>query len=997
MSIPSLMPGVHGALDGRRLRAALRVLLDAGQADAAAERILASADPLIALRMLASDLTRQRQFSRFTAWLSRGRRTADSRLQPYLPDDVQPRAMLGLVLQVGLDVDSDRLEDAFGIETQQVGLDLLRARSTFSDRSIAACRDYGWIIGLYRARGLATDDRVRLLSHVKTCDACRDTLEYVQQADAALLAALDRELETLPERSPRPHAGHIRRHQRVVAIAAGSVALLLALAVGIAVISRWISPEDAPVPLFAGDAAEVAPLDGWLLQVSPVGHLEGVNLATGQKRGLDSGDSGGNFSPLYRVSRTHIAAWRPSDGQRDDILTIGPIGEQVDFRLTWNRQFVYWYPSGWLDDDTLLIVKSPEHISGETEVQYLDRLTLESRLVAFDAVTGAENVLMTGNVAAAYPSPDGTMLAILHPIDRRWPGNTLEMRPFDGRSVGEPVIQIEHRIVADGVWLADSSRFVTSVIADESVTSQDAASSDSLAERGVQGVALESIGRAGDRLMLAHVATPETIDPIAAAPVDGSIVYEVRTQREQSRFAGVPEYEWRCYWLSSSGGDPVLLTAGASPERIFQPAWSPDGSTLVLPVARAFPLSTDGSIQQPTNPNATTLLLFDAGWVSGSAPQAIYSSGRDLYGWLQPGALEPRQGMTSGDNRSLAAVELAEQELGELSISAGSVAGSDGAYLIGAERGSRTPLIWNVAGQRQRRLADDTTDLAWFNQGRSTIGVAPDQDGNGASRIVLNAADVSSTAAFLDYHFFDPAGLGNATDRRYALPRVAPSGTTYSFVVDGPAGHVSLWVGDSARPARIVAEWTVPADGIVQPPIVTVWARSDTLLFVQPDDWRDGMPRTAVLSRVVIVPGGEVEVDALVRLDAARGAQGVVLAELALSPDSTQLAYRLRHYESASEDSESNDTLHVAGTDDLGRAIELERGGAGEGIAWTSSGNGLVAGVRGRIALYSPDGRDIEYLSPRDVQSSYPVRIGEQIWFEAVDDRGGSIWQVELD
>ncbi|MDQ3548574.1 MAG: hypothetical protein M3439_07100, partial [Chloroflexota bacterium] len=314
-----------------------------------------------------------------------------------------------------------------------------------------------------------------------------------------------------------------------------------------------------------------------------------------------------------------------------------------------------------------------------------------------------------------------------------------------------------------------------------------------------------------------------------------------------------------------------------------------------------------------------------------------------------------------------------------------------------AKRGSREPLIWNVARERQRRLADDATDLAWFNHGRTTIGVAPEQDGNGGSRIILNAADVSSTAAFLDYRTFDPAGIGNATDRHYALPRMAPSGTTYSFVVDGPDGLVSLWVGNGARPARIVAEWTVPADGVIDPPIVATWARSDTLLFVTPDNWRDGMPGTAVLSRIVIEPGGDVQVDELVRFDATHGAQGVELVELALSPDMTKLAYRLRHFESASEASEINDTLHVAGSDDLGRAIELERGGTGEGLAWTGSGDGLVAGVRGRIALYSPDGRDIAYLSPRDVQSSYPILIGKQIWFEAVDDRGGRIWQVELE
>jgi hypothetical protein len=156
------------------------------------------------------------------------------------------------------------------------------------------------------------------------------------------------------------------------------------------------------------------------------------------------------------------------------------------------------------------------------------------------------------------------------------------------------------------------------------------------------------------------------------------------------------------------------------------------------------------------------------------------------------------------------------------------------------------------------------------------------------------------------------------------------------------------------------------------------------------------MPREVVMSRVVVEPDGRFRLDELARLDAARGAEGLLLAELAVSPDMTQLAYRLRHFESASASSATDDTLHVADTDDLGRAIELDRGGFGEGLAWTSRGSGLVAGVRGRIALYSPDGRDIEYLSPRDVDASHPVRVGEQIWFSIVDDGAVTIWRVDL-
>src|SRR5690606_7124912 len=132
----------------------------------------------------------------------------------------------------------------------------------------------------------------------------------------------------------------------------------------------------------------------------------------------------------------------------------------------------------------------PEHIRGESEQQYVQRLETESQLVAFDALTGDERVLMIGNVAAAYPSPDGTMLAILHPIDRDWPGGTLEIRPIDGHVVGAPVAQIDHRLLADGFWLPDSSGYITALITDASVRPIESIRGASLVEHGVREIAL---------------------------------------------------------------------------------------------------------------------------------------------------------------------------------------------------------------------------------------------------------------------------------------------------------------------------------------------------------------------------------------------------------------------------------------------------------------------------------------------------------------------------
>ncbi|HEX5165710.1 MAG TPA: zf-HC2 domain-containing protein, partial [Thermomicrobiales bacterium] len=663
MSIPSPSPVPSGALDDRRLRAALRLFLPPDRADSAASDIMAAADTTSGLRQLAGDLARERWLKRVRASLSMQSTGAT------LPAGASERALLMLVVHLGLDLEGEWLEDAFGLDGGEAGRELLRARAALSGQSLPACRECDWMIGRYRDRSLPADDRLRLLSHVTTCERCRSALDRAQQIDADLCVAINQREAALPDRPVAMPASRPKRAAGNMTVTVGAVVALLAIVVGFSVIGDLFSNPRPAVPLFVNESVSTAPLDGWLLQVSTVGYLEGVNLSNGRKRGLDSGD-GGNFSPLYRVSKTHIAAWRPSDGQRDDVLTIGPIGDQFRFRLTWNRRFVYWYPSGWLDDDTLLIVKSPEHIDGETEQAYIDRLARDSRLIAFDAQTGAEQVLMTGNVAAAFPSPDGTMLAIIQPVDRRWPGNSLELRPFDGRHVGEPIAQIDHRVAADGVWLADSSRFVASVITDETVSRLEAISDASLAQRGVSGVALVAIDRNGGQQTLVSATIPETIVPMAASPDGRSVVYEVRKERPRSAFPGIPDYAWRCYQLMLSGGEPALLASGESPERTFTPAWSPDGTTLVLPVARGFPLATDDRLTPPIIPNATALLVFRP----GTDPEVIYSSGRDLYGWLGPEALLPRAGTGSDGSRTLASVELTEVDLDRLSIDARSTA-----------------------------------------------------------------------------------------------------------------------------------------------------------------------------------------------------------------------------------------------------------------------------------------------------------------------------------
>jgi len=980
MSDPFSTFATGSSFETDRLRASLRTVLDPAAADRAAERVQRALDQLAALRELSSMLSRARYLARISSRFRTSR----------IPNEISDRSAIALIAHVGLGVDGERLEDGFGIDGVELGRDLLDARQQFADTSIAACRESAWQIGRYRDPSLPATDRVSLLSHLQGCESCRNALAAAQQADAALLAAIEREVEALP---PRAVSSGTNWSARLgpVAFAGGIAVLAVVVLLGASFVSGLFQSPSEPVPLFDGEQRSVEPLDGWLLQVSPVGFLEAVNLATGYKRGLDSGDSSGGFSPLYRVSRTHIAAWRPSDGQREDALTIGRIGEQFSYRMTWNRQFVYWYPSGWLDDDTLLIVKSPDHIPGETERSYVERLTQESRLVAFDANTGHETVLLTGNVSAAFPSPDGSMLAIYQPIDHRWPAATLELRPVDGGSVGDPVIRIENRVIGDGVWLADSSAYVATVIADSAISHDDARQARTLTAHGIDEVALERIDGDGGRTRLLTTTVPESIVPLVSTPDGRSVVYQVRidpTDRTLSRAS-----DWRCYRISVTGGDPVLLASGTSPERVFRPTWSPDGSTMILPVARAFPLAPDASLDQPVNPNASTLLVFGPDWSPGDRDVTRYSSGRDLHGWLPSDAFDVSTAARTSGSRSLAAVSPDGVALDQLRV--GGAASENGAYVLVNDAQSGVPLAWSAAGERPRRLIDGATDRTWFNNGTVTMAVVSEQDGQPGSRIVLNAADITRSAAYLDYRYYDPAVIGGASDRRYALPLVAPTGSIVSFfVIDALDGEIALWLDDGTQPAFGIGSWEFPAESGVTPRVVAEWVSADTLLVAVPSDWRDGVPTTSTLVRLVVGVDGVHRLDELTQLSTVGSSAGIELVEFSLSPDGAEIAYRLRQIDS---DGDAEDTLHVASTDDLSRAIEIERGGRGEGLLWSPDGELVIAISRGRVASYEPDGRSREYLSPRGVVATDPVIVGPDLWFNGADDHDTRIWTVSLD
>jgi hypothetical protein len=149
------------------------------------------------------------------------------------------------------------------------------------------------------------------------------------------------------------------------------------------------------------------------------------------------------------------------------------------------------------------------------------------------------------------------------------------------------------------------------------------------------------------------------------------------------------------------------------------------------------------------------------------------------------------------------------------------------------------------------------------------------------------------------------------------------------------------------------------------------------------------MPREAVLSTVTVDAAGELAVTRLLQVQPRGGDVGIAVSELSLSPDRSELVYRLRHYTEHAADDGRYDTIHVARTRDISQQLELARSSVGYGMTWSPDSRWLVVGLRGRLVLLSADGRVLEYLTGDDVYARYPIWVGDdELWF-SLDDGGG--------
>jgi hypothetical protein len=244
---------------------------------------------------------------------------------------------------------------------------------------------------------------------------------------------------------------------------------------------------------------------------------------------------------------------------------------------------------------------------------------------------------------------------------------------------------------------------------------------------------------------------------------------------------------------------------------------------------------------------------------------------------------------------------------------------------------------------------------------------------------------------------FDPAGLDGDHSRRYAAPRVAPDGLHTSFFIVDDSGGVELWVANAVSGVERITSWRLPGDRIIEPPLEARWVDDRTLVFVEPRDWTSGMPETAALRRATVSTDGSLIAEDVIEIIARGDDKGIALHEIAASSNGQEISWRIRHYTEWSASDGRFDTIHLAPTDDLSRDVELTRGSAGNGLAWSADSRLLLVGIDRDVMLANPANLSIDVISD-GMRAEHPLWVGDdEIWFSVDDGMVASVMRVRVE
>ena len=950
-----------------QLRVVLRLAFAGSVADELAGRVRDEDDRAGLRRLLRSARSRlvlDHMLRRLPWWRDRGQSTAIGASSAVRPDDA-----VMLIARVGLGLDVLDISQLLDTTPEQVAASLFAGRRALDRRIGEACDRFAEAIGEYDDPSADPDERVALVTHARFCRSCNQAIERSRQVDTLIHSEMDRISVGLGSIPPaRDRATRLRPE---LLLPAGLVAVAaLVVVVGVVVFDHLTAPSHIPVSALAAPLPG-PPLTGWLVTSGSLGQIQARNLRTGETRNVVPSDNENKRWPLISPDGSRLALVRQTPSAPFSGAFHVDVYDLDGLLLgthEWGGDDAYRWPFGWLDSTTLLMSEWPLRATDETIEAYRSRLTRETVLLAVDAASGATRELLRGDIGYAVAAPDGAMVAVIGGSNASDGRLTVTVRPVSADGLGQPVWSYDTNDPGL-VWSPDSGTIYASVF----TGTPDSGQFPAIVAIDRSG-SVTTLVRMGE---LGAVATPVTVtrdgQTVIVAAGDGSLT-------------GVT------YWkVDRTSGESQLLDGAESDGWPMMPLWSPDGGHLLLPIHEPFYLSSgNAGTSYPGGDSSVALVSYDASWQRRVVGGWLDST-RSLLAWLPEERFATTEPSRTGDAPTITAPEPVRLVRRSLQTSPDSATSPDGRFVILYDSDAKIPIIWDRTRQDGRQVAGDSTELTWLPGGRAILGVVPFADV--ANRLAGFAATAEDIIFTIDFQHFDPVGLAENTRAWYERPLASPNGAMMSFfVVDEARGDVTLWIAGWGQGSRAVARWSTPPDAIPSVPLTAVWLDDHTLLFARPDDWGRGMPRQATVVRVV-VDGEDAQVDQLTGLGGRGGDRGVVVREMAVSPDGSQLVYRLRHYRAFAADRELRDSVSVVALTDLTRPIEIAGGGIGAGLSWSSDSRWIATGADGRILIASGDGRVIRDVASELPGAAHPVWVGNEVWFTA-PDADSALWRV---
>ncbi|HEU5422442.1 MAG TPA: hypothetical protein VFU72_02785 [Nitrolancea sp.] len=951
------------------LRTVLRLCFAPQQADALAARARESeSDPA---KCLAPTVRLARLNALGGRWPGRSGSQYDGDPPPLRPRSGLPAsAALALALHLGLALDGEVLARLLGRTPAEIGQALRQARQAVEAEGAAPCPEFAAALGRQRDPSLPRSQQLALMRHLSGCERCRTALERDRALDERLLARLW-ELEC---EAPEAPAARARLAPLLLgpALRLGAI-LLLVLAVAVMAAGagrRLLARGGEPVPLLAPEPANRS-LTGWLLEKSS-GGVQATNIVTGERRALIPEQGSSSVSAILSPDQRRLAVLTFAGSERDVVGDLRVYQLNGSLVREWRDigQGGQSYLEGWLNDDLLLV----------------GRLTTGNtvQLLALSLSSGAQSVLLGQGVRGpAALSPDGHYLALTM-VSREGPID-LELRPVVSGQLGAPLVT--HRLPSSflnsgPLWTTDSRTVLYTLAATENA-----------------GPSMESL--ALDGTWTRRLTRPGTgeIRLLGLASDGRGALYAERA----SQPGGASSPSSVVWEILLDGGQPVHFLASDS--SFSQAVRAPGGTALALQVtAYSYPpqLRSDGSLTTLLVGSLSNSVIF----MSNTVTLALGPDGKligtlldefapgELLAWLPQDALPERATPAPHVGGAFGVPEQVKVIGATAQLDAASRPSPGGGWVLATGVGFPFALAVPVHGQPLAQVAGPPLDASWLPGGPGTIGVlSPAGSGKGPDRVSIYP--MSGDMQMLAQANFNPADLTGAPGQHYRQPLLSPNGLRYSvFVVE--ERQVALWVGGEDTLARSVIDWTPPSDARVDPPLLAEWIGNDALLVAVPQDWSGGLPTAVALERITLAPDGSASVEPLLRWRTRGSERGIVARELALSPDQTHLAIRMRRFGGYDPAHDYADALLVAPSSDLTQSLELARGAGGDGLSWAPDGTELVAALRGHLLVLAADGNHVDQLATGEGPVAHPlwVRPGE-IWYSSGSGDDAKIMRVD--